>query len=158
MFVISIVQKMRKIVLEEYFIDIKQEKFMRKMNIDNYVILLKGWRWTTMDDVAERAYRGMTVQMEHTTCEDPLTDESAFNWYVSCIFFYIICAACLMFQYFSDEKFSSLETPCKDPHWRMTPQTEHTKQGSTDGRRSQQTTPTEPAHSVFSSFPWVSNN
>ena len=42
MFVISIVQKMRKIVLEEYFIDIKQEKFMRKMNIDNYVILLKG--------------------------------------------------------------------------------------------------------------------
>ena len=35
-------QKMRKIVLEKYFIDIKQEKFMRKMNIDNYVILLKG--------------------------------------------------------------------------------------------------------------------
>ena len=62
-----------------------------------------------MDDVAEGAHRGMTVQMEHTTCEDPLTDEAALISELR--FFYIICAACLMFQYFSDEKFYSLETP-----------------------------------------------
>ena len=30
-----------------------------------------------MDDIAEGAHRGMTVQMEHTTCEDPVTDEAA---------------------------------------------------------------------------------
>ena len=30
-----------------------------------------------MEDVAEGAHRGMTVQMEHTPCEDPLTDEAA---------------------------------------------------------------------------------
>ena len=30
-----------------------------------------------MDYVAEGAHRGMTVQMEHTTYEDPLTDEAA---------------------------------------------------------------------------------
>ena len=62
-----------------------------------------------MDDVAEGAHRGKTVQMEHTTYEDPLTDEAALI--SELLFFYIICAACLMFQYFSDEKFSSLETP-----------------------------------------------
>ena len=63
-----------------------------------------------MDAVAQRAHQGMTVQMEHTPCEDPLTDEAAL---ISELlhFFYIICAAWLMFQYFSDEKFSSLETP-----------------------------------------------
>ena len=63
-----------------------------------------------MDAVAQRAHRGMTVQLEHTPCEDPLTDEAAL---ISELlhFFYIICAAWLMFQYFSDEKFSSLETP-----------------------------------------------
>ena len=49
---------MRKIVLEKYFIDIKQEKFMRKMNIesDNNVILLKGWWRTLMEDHAGGAY------------------------------------------------------------------------------------------------------
>ena len=62
-----------------------------------------------MDDVAEGAHRGMTVQMEHTPYEDPLTDEAALIREL--LFFYIICTACLMFQYFSDEKFSSLETP-----------------------------------------------
>ena len=30
-----------------------------------------------MDNVAERVHRGMTVQMERTPCEDPLTDEAA---------------------------------------------------------------------------------
>ena len=30
-----------------------------------------------MDNDAEGAHRGMTVQMEHTSCEDPLTDEAA---------------------------------------------------------------------------------
>ena len=30
-----------------------------------------------MDDVAKGAHWGMTVQMEHTTCKDPLTDEAA---------------------------------------------------------------------------------
>ena len=45
-----------------------------------------------------------------------------------------------MVQYFSDEKFSSLENN-EDPPWRMTPQTEHTTQRSTDGWRSKGTTP-----------------
>ena len=62
-----------------------------------------------MDDVAEGAHREMTVQMEHTTNEDPLTDEAALISELR--IFYIICAACLIFQYFSDEMFSSLETP-----------------------------------------------
>ena len=30
-----------------------------------------------MEDVAEGAHRGMTMQMEHTTCKDPLRDEAA---------------------------------------------------------------------------------
>ena len=30
-----------------------------------------------MDEHADGAHRGMTVQMEHTTCEDPWTDEAA---------------------------------------------------------------------------------
>ena len=30
-----------------------------------------------MDDIADRAHQGMTMQMEHTTCKDPLTDEDA---------------------------------------------------------------------------------
>ena len=30
-----------------------------------------------MDEVSEEAHRGMTVQMENTPCEDPLTDEAA---------------------------------------------------------------------------------
>ena len=42
-----------------------------------YVILLKGWWWTVMDEHADRAQPGMTVQMEHTTCKDPLTDDAA---------------------------------------------------------------------------------
>ena len=46
------------------------------MNID-YVILLKGWWWTATDDHADGAHPGMTVQMEHTTCEDLLKDDAA---------------------------------------------------------------------------------
>ena len=64
-----------------------------------------------MDAVAQRAHRGMTVKWStRTPCEDPLTDEAAL---ISELlhFFYIICAAWLMFPYFSDRKFSSLETP-----------------------------------------------
>ena len=30
-----------------------------------------------MDAVAERAHQGMMVQMEHTPCKNPLTDEAA---------------------------------------------------------------------------------
>ena len=30
-----------------------------------------------MDEHADGAHRGMTVQMEHTPCKDPLTDEAA---------------------------------------------------------------------------------
>ena len=30
-----------------------------------------------MDDIANGANQGMTMQMEHTTCKDPLTDEAA---------------------------------------------------------------------------------
>ena len=30
-----------------------------------------------MDEHADRAHRGMTVQMEQTTCKDPLMDEAA---------------------------------------------------------------------------------
>ena len=30
-----------------------------------------------MDEHTDGAHRGMIVQMEHTTCEDPLTDEAA---------------------------------------------------------------------------------
>ena len=30
-----------------------------------------------MDEHADGAQPGMTVQMEHTTCKDPLTDEAA---------------------------------------------------------------------------------
>ena len=66
-----------------------------------------------MDAVAQRAHRGMTVKCTKSTrtpCEDPLTDEAALLSELL-QFFYIICAAWLMFQYFSDEMFSSLETP-----------------------------------------------
>ena len=30
-----------------------------------------------MDEHANGAHRGMTLQMEHTTCKDPMTDEAA---------------------------------------------------------------------------------
>ena len=30
-----------------------------------------------MDEHAEGAHRGMTLQMEHTPCKDPMTDEAA---------------------------------------------------------------------------------
>ena len=30
-----------------------------------------------MDEHADGAHRGMIVQMEHTPCEDPLTNEAA---------------------------------------------------------------------------------
>ena len=30
-----------------------------------------------MDDIANGAHQGMTMQMEHTKCKDPLTDEAA---------------------------------------------------------------------------------
>ena len=30
-----------------------------------------------MDGLADVAHPGMTVPMEHTTCQDPLTDEDA---------------------------------------------------------------------------------
>ena len=30
-----------------------------------------------MDEHADGAHQGMTMQMEHTTCKDPLTDEAA---------------------------------------------------------------------------------
>ena len=49
-----------------------------------------------MDAVAEGAHRGMTVQMEHTPWEDPLTDEAALISELH--IFYIICAAWLMMQ------------------------------------------------------------
>ena len=57
-----------------------------------YVILLKGLWWTVMDDVAEGAHQGMTVQMEHTTCKDPLTDEAAV---VSELLFYSLVFSCI---------------------------------------------------------------
>ena len=91
-----------------------------------------------MDDVADRAHWGMTVQMEHTPRKDPLRDEGVLISELH--IFYIICAAWLMMQYFSDEKFSSLENT-EDPPWQMTSQTEHTTQGSTDGRQSKRSTP-----------------
>ena len=50
--------------------------------------------WSVMDGIAEGAHRGMTVQMEHTTCKDPLTDEAAVVSELH--IFYIICAAWLM--------------------------------------------------------------
>ena len=49
---------------------------MRIMSID-YVILLKGRWWTATDDHADGAHPGMTVQMEQTTYENPLTDDAA---------------------------------------------------------------------------------
>ena len=51
---------------------------------------------------------------------------------------YLFCMAndAIFFRW----KFSSLENN-EDPPWRMTSQTEHTTQGSTDGRRSKPTTP-----------------
>ena len=45
----------------------------------------------------------MAVQMEHTTFEDPLTDEAVLRSELH--IFYIICAACLMIRFFTDEKF-----------------------------------------------------
>ena len=30
-----------------------------------------------MDDIADGAQRGVTAQMEHTSCNDPLTDKAA---------------------------------------------------------------------------------
>ena len=43
-----------------------------------------------MDEVADEAHQGMMVQMEHTSCEDPLTDEAALISELH--IFYIICA------------------------------------------------------------------
>ena len=43
-----------------------------------------------MDEHADGAHLGMTVQMEHTPCKDPLTDEvavvSEFGLHLSCDF------------------------------------------------------------------------
>ena len=44
-----------------------------------------------MDDVAEGALRGMTVQMEHTTYEDPLTDEAALISELLQFFLHYLC-------------------------------------------------------------------
>ena len=71
-------------------------------------------------------------------------------------FLHYLCCMANVPIFFRWKVFQSGNT--KDPPWRMMPQTEHTMQGSTDGWRSQQTTPTKRAHRVFSSFPWVSNN
>ena len=56
-----------------------------------------------MDGRADGAHRGMTVQIEHTTFEDPLTDEAVLRSELH--IFYIICAAWLMIPFFTDEKF-----------------------------------------------------
>ena len=47
-----------------------------------------------MDEHAEGAHQGMTVQMEHTTCKDSLTDKASLISELH--IFYIICAAWLM--------------------------------------------------------------
>ena len=47
-----------------------------------------------MDNVAEGAHRGITIQMEHTPWEDPLTEEAALISELG--IFYIICAAILL--------------------------------------------------------------
>ena len=44
-----------------------------------------------MDDFAEGAHRGMTVQMEHTTYEDPLTDEAALISELRIFLHYLCC-------------------------------------------------------------------
>ena len=47
---------------------------------------------------ADRARRGMTVQKEHTPCEDPMTEEASLISELG--IFYIICAAWLMVTVF----------------------------------------------------------
>ena len=91
-----------------------------------------GWackRSTPRDDIANGAHN----------MQGPTDEWSLIQLVSELDIFYIICAAWVMMQYFSDEKFSSLEN-IDDPSWRMTRQTEHTTQGSTDGRRSKLTT------------------
>ena len=68
---------MKQIDDEKYVVDIKQEYRMRIMNIDLYVICWKADGGLWLDDIADGAHQGMTMQMEHTTCKDPLTDEAA---------------------------------------------------------------------------------
>ena len=74
---VRIVQQMKQIDDEKYVVDIKQEYRMRIMNIDLYVICWKADGGLWLDDIADGAHQGMTMQMEHTTCKDPLTDEAA---------------------------------------------------------------------------------
>ena len=46
-----------------------------------------------MDEHAEGAHRGMTVQMEHTPCEDPLTDEASLMSELDIFLCYLCCIA-----------------------------------------------------------------
>ena len=48
---------------------------------------------TVMDAVAEGAHQGMTVQMEHTPCKDPLTNEAAFISKLHFFLHYLCCMA-----------------------------------------------------------------
>ena len=54
-----------------------------------------------MDEHADGAHLGMTVQMEHTTCKDPLTDEAAvvseFGLYTPSV--YLNCMFACLYKY-----------------------------------------------------------
>ena len=48
-----------------------------------------------MDEHADGAQPGMTVQMEHTTCKDPLTDEAAVISVFDLILLFSVVLSCI---------------------------------------------------------------
>ena len=48
-----------------------------------------------MDEHADGAQPGMTVQMEHTTCKDPLTDEAAVVSEFDLLFLFFVVFSCI---------------------------------------------------------------
>ena len=59
-----------------------------------------------IDDAANGAHQGSTLQMEHS--KDPKTDEAEMS--SELLFSYIICDVCFNMEYFSEKRFSSFGT------------------------------------------------
>ena len=76
----------------------KARKF--NMHVDNeyqYVILLKEWLSTVIDEAANGAHQGTTRQMEHS--KYPKTEKAAMSGEL--LISYIICDLCFKMEYFS---------------------------------------------------------
>ena len=71
--------------------------YMYVNNEYQYVILLKGWLSTVMDEAANGAHQGTTRQMEHS--KYPKTEKAAMSGEL--LISYIICDLCFKMEYFS---------------------------------------------------------